>query len=122
MKNIKATPKKTSATTIYHDIDPADEKYIYDWMIRFMSEMNEESTHNAAIREEWFKQRPKEYIKGKRGINSHASAIGGLVAAKIENPRKNLSSPQLKIVENLFVLIADYYSNLSNAPEEVVFV
>jgi hypothetical protein len=121
-RKVAITPKNTSAGTQYWDIDSADdEAYIYKWLYRLICDMSELCTHDEEMRREWFKRRPGLYPKGKSGPNSHASIIGGICSAKLTQPNKNLSTPQLDSVEAMFDIIANYYSNEEDAPTSIGF-
>jgi len=120
-RTIDVTPKHTSAKTQYWDMEPDDEAYVYTWLYRLLADMSELSTFDEDLKKEWFKRRPGSYPKGKQGPNSHASMLGGICSAKLKDPKKNLSDPQLDCVEDLFDIIADYYANEEDAPKSVTF-
>lgn len=120
-RNIKIHPKATSASTTYYDMNKDDEGYIYQWLMRFMANIAEEATFDSEIQREFFKRRPNTFPKGKNGPNSIASMLGGIVSAKLQNPNKNLSEPQLDVVEMIFDQIEKYYANDPDAPKTVRF-
>ena len=120
-KTITVTPKISSAKTQYWDMEPEDEAYIYKWLYRLLADMSELSTHDEELKKEWFKRRPGSYPKGIKGPNSHASMIGGICSAKLKDANKNLSDAQLDCVEDLFDIIADFYSDEEDAPKSVTF-
>ena len=120
-RRIAAYPKHTSADTQYWDLEPDDEAYIYQWMYRLLADMSERCTHDADMQREWFRRRPGLFPKGRQGPNSYASILGGICSAKLENPGKNLSSPQLDQVEQLFDIIAHHYDVMDNKPAAIVF-
>lgn len=120
-QQIKIYPKHTSADTQYYDMEPEDEAFLYQWMYRFLADMSEICTHDEDIKKEWFKRRPGVFPKGKQGPNSYASVLGGICAAKLKYPEKNLSEPQLNAVELIFDMISDYYKDEPNAPKSVSF-
>lgn len=107
--------------TQYWDMASEDENYIYQWLMRLMADMNEQATADPEFQREWFRRRPGLHPRGRHGPNSHASILGGICSAKIQNPARNLSTPQLDTVEFLFNLIAQYYSDEPAAPQAVVF-
>ena len=120
-RTITVYPKHTSADTQYYDMEPGDEAYIYQWLMRLLADFTMESTWDPQVQQDWFKRRPKEYPMSKFGPNSHASILAGICEQKLSNPNKNLSEPQLDAVERLFTVIAQYYSNEKNPPQEIRF-
>ena len=120
-RTIAVYPKTTNADTQYWDIDADDEAYIYQWLYRLMSDMQELATYDAELQREWFKRRPGIYPKGKQGPNSHASILGGICSAKLRDSKKNLSTPQLDVVQVMMDIVAQQYSAEPNAPASVVF-
>jgi hypothetical protein len=61
------------------------------------------------------------YPKGQNGPNSHASILAGICSAKLRDAKKNLSTPQLDVVERMMDVAAQYYDDLPDAPDSVVF-
>lgn len=121
-RKIIISPKHTSANTEYWDIDsPDDEAYIYKWLYRLVCDMSEQCTYDSELQREWFRRRPGLYPKGKSGPNSHSSILGGICSAKLMDPKKNLSTPQLDAVESMFDIIASYYGNETEAPTSIGF-
>ena len=120
-RTIAVYPKTTNADTQFWDIDADDEAYIYQWLYRLMSDMQELATYDAELQREWFKRRPGIYPKGKQGPNSHASILGGICSAKLRDSKKNLSTPQLDVVQVMMDIVAQQYSAEPNAPASVVF-
>lgn len=121
-RNIDVFPKNTSAGTQYWDMDARDEAYIYQWLYRLVSDMSEQCTIDEDLRRDWYKRRPSQFPKGKNGPNSFASMLGGICSAKIQNPNKNLSDPQLDAVETYFNIIAQYYADETDPPIAIRFV
>ena len=121
-RKVVITAKNSAAGTQYWDIDsPDDETYIYKWLYRLVCDMSENCTYDSELQREWFRRRPGLYPKGKNGPNSHASIIGGICSAKLMYPNKNLSTPQLDAVEEMFDIVANYYSNEENPPTSIGF-
>lgn len=120
-RRVSAYPKSTRADTQYWDIETEDEAYIYKWLYRLLADIAESATYDAELQRDWFKRRPGMYPKGQHGPNSHASILAGICSAKLRDPKKNLSSPQLDVVESLFEMIAQYYDQEPDAPEAVIF-
>lgn len=120
-RNIIVYPKQTSAGTQYYDMDSQDEVFIYNWLYRLNADMGEICTYDPELQRDWFKRRPGLFPKGQNGPNSYASILGGICSAKLQNVNKNLSEAQLDAVEQLFTIIADYYSEEPNAPIAIRF-
>jgi hypothetical protein len=120
-RRVNAYPKSTRADTQYWDIDAEDEAYIYKWLYRLLADIAESATYDAELQRDWFKRRPGLYPKGQHGPNSHASILAGICSAKLKDSKKNLSTPQLDVVEQMFEMIAQYYSAEPDAPAAVTF-
>lgn len=120
-RKIQVYPKHTNASTTYYEMQQDDEWHLYRWLQRLLADMTEIATYDEEVRREWFKRRPGLYPKGEHGPNSHASVLGGIVSAKLQNPKKNLSEAQLDIVQSLFIMVEDYYSDEPEAPVAIIF-
>lgn len=120
-RTIAAYPKHTSADTQYWDIDAEDEVYIYNWLYRLLADITERATYDTELQRDWFKRRPGVYPKGQNGPNSHASILAGICSAKLRDAKKNLSTPQLDVVEVMMDVAAQYYDELPDAPDSVTF-
>jgi hypothetical protein len=120
-RRIAAYPKATAADTQYWDIDSEDEAYIYRWLYRLLADITEEATFDSELQRDWFRRQPGRYPKGRRGPNSHASILAGICSAKLRDAKKNLSTPQLDVVEQIMNMAAQYYSDEPDAPESVQF-
>jgi hypothetical protein len=119
---ITAKVTHTPVNTQYWLLDDDDTAYLTQWMILYQSQMSEIATHDEELRREYFKRRPAKLPKGQLGPNSYASFIGGLIAAKVNDPKKNFSTPQLDGLETMFDVIAELYSETDNPPSKVRFV
>lgn len=120
-RNVNVYPKSTAADTQYWDIDAEDEAYIYKWLYRLLADISEQATYDTELQRDWFKRRSGVYPKGKQGPNSHASILAGICSAKLKDPKKNLSTPQLDVVEQMMDIVAQYYDNDPEHPESVKF-
>lgn len=107
---IPIQPKITNAQTQYYEIAEEDEAWIYDWLIRFLADACELATQDPELEREWFRRRPDTLPKGRRGPNSIASFVGGIISARVINPRHNLSQPQLDPLETVFDMIQTMYN------------
>lgn len=120
-RTVKIYPKASQAGTQYYDLDRSDEEYIYHWLQRLLADITEESTYDEELRRDWFRRRPQDYPKGRNGPNSHASIIAGIVSAKLANPKKNISELQLSAIEQMFVLISQFYQDDPEQPKSIRF-
>lgn len=120
-KHILATPKITAAKTQYYELDDESEAYIYTWLTRFLADCAEIATHDSELQRDLFRRRPDTFPRGRQGPNSIASFIGGIVAAKMANPKHNLSESLLDPLENVFEIIARQYAEEPNPPEPIRF-
>ena len=120
-RTIPAYPKNTRADTQYWDIDADDEAYIYTWMYRLLADITERATYDAELQRDWFRRRPGVYPKGQNGPNSHASILAGICGAKLRDAKKNLSTPQLDVVETMMDVAAQYYADETDPPTSVIF-
>jgi hypothetical protein len=118
---VPAYPKHTTADTQYWDLDAEDEVYIYNWLYRLLADITERATYDVELQRDWFKRRPGTYPKGQNGPNSHASILAGICSAKLRDAKKNLSTPQLDVVEQMMNVAAQYYDDLPDAPTSVTF-
>lgn len=121
IKHIPIIPKITRANTQYYELAADDEAYIYTWLTRFLGDCAELATQDAELQRDLFRRRPDVLPRGRRGPNSVASFIGGVIAAKMANPRHNLSESLLDPLENIFEIIARQYSEDDPAPEPIRF-
>lgn len=120
-RTVTILPRVTAARTQYYDMSDADTVYIYDWLIRFLADLTELATHDEELKREWFRRQPRRYPKGTRGPNSTASMIAGIIAARLANPKHNISEPQLEPLEHIFDMIETLYDDLDNPPQRIVF-
>jgi len=121
IREITLTPKITMARTQYYDMSNEDSAYIYEWLIKFLADATELATHDAGLKKEWFATHAKQWPRGRKGANSLASTVAGIVAHKMHNPSHNISEPLLQSIETIFDLIHDLYEQLPNSPQTVRF-
>lgn len=123
-RTIDVYPKHSSANTQYYEMDSKDEAWMYYWLHRVLSDMNEECTWDPEVCKDWHKRRPNTFPKSWNGPNSYASIIGGICRMKLQNAKKNLSEPQLESVELVFQFIAQYYDSKEETekPEAIRFL
>lgn len=123
IRNINVIKKPSSANTQYWDFeDPLDEAFVYKWLNILLAEMTEFCQSDTKLRDSWFDPigtLPKACVAGQFKPNSYASVLGGIVAAKHRDLKKNLSSPQLRAVEMLFAQINTLYP--TDVPNTIKF-
>ena len=118
-RTIKCYPKSTTAQTQYWEINSDDETYMYDLLTRYLADMVELATHSVHSRDQLL-TKIDQFPRGRRGLNSIGSTIGGIVSAKKQNPKKNLSTPQLDALDIIFEIIAETYSAHESPPDTVI--
>lgn len=83
MKIVKYIPKQTAAGTEYREIHEDDKADILNTLIRVLAQITELDTQNTDdsiwIRDQWWHKRNKKLHKGKNGLNTPASVVGGIV-------------------------------------------
>lgn len=121
IKHIPIIPKLTNARTQYYELDNQDEAYIYTWLTRFLADCAELATQDPELQRDLFRRRPDVLPRGRSGPNSFAGFIGGIVAAKMANPRHNLSESLLDPLEMIFEMIARQYSESEDPPQAIRF-
>jgi hypothetical protein len=125
MRIIKYVPKITAAKTHYREIDAEDAVWLQSQLILWLALCSELQQRRDSDSEEfirhWWTKRNSTMPKGQHGPNSHASILAGICSAKLRDPKKNLSTPQLDVVEQMFEMIAQYYSSEPDAPQAVTF-
>lgn len=103
IKTVKFVPKATSARTEYREIDEKDMAEIQQQMIRWLAVMSEaDMSHDEdvrAVREQFWHRRLDALPKGKEGLNTPASFIGGLVNNMIFGEQRDFSSRQMEAIE-----------------------
>lgn len=118
-RTIPIRSKATVANTEYWEMASDDQAYVYHWLMTLQSDMMEAVTFDEELRREWFRRRPGLYPRGRRGPNSHASILAGICSQKLRNPSHDLSTPQLDAVEQMFDIIAQYYSDQPDPPRAI---
>jgi hypothetical protein len=120
-RTITALPKITGANTQYYEIADEDSAYIYDWLMRFLTDATEMATHDSELKKAWFDRRPDLFPRGVKGQNSVASMVAGILGAKIRNKRHDLSEPIMDSLQVIFEIIHGLYSSDPNPPQKIKF-
>ena len=112
-RTVTIVPKQTSAGTQYYEMSAEDEAYIYNWLTQFLCDIGFESTFDEEWKREFFRRRADSFPKSRKGPNSIASMIGGILGDKCRNPARDLSEPQLDPIELIFDMIGQYYEGVA---------
>lgn len=133
MKQIIYDPKITNANTQYNQIDKQDMDWLLQEMMRYLSMMAELSKNNnedvKSILREWYTKRNKLLPKGKNGLNSPESMLGGLLNNLAFGKQNDLSDIQMDAISDIsrkMELIYKHIKDLNLQPtqqpfEEIVF-
>jgi hypothetical protein len=121
VRTIRIFPRQTAARTTYYDMNEDDSAYLYRWLMQFLCDMTELATHDAAYQREWMKRRPGTFPRGQSGPNSLASMIAGIAGAKLNNPKHNISEPQLDALVSIFNELVPMYEDLEDRPQRIEF-
>lgn len=109
MRTIKYIPKQTNANTEYVEIHIDDMTWLKQELQRYLSLFAElDNSRNSDIQQilknYWYKT-DKNLPKGKDGINSPVSFIGGLVNNLNYNGQRDLSTKVLKPIEEISTMV-----------------
>jgi len=121
VRTIRIFPRQTAAKTTYYDMNDEDSAYLYRWLMQFLCDMTELATHDSDYQRIWMRRRPGVFPKGQMGPNSLASMIAGIAGARLNNPRQNISDPQLNAIEAIFRELVPMYEELEDRPELIEF-
>lgn len=133
MKEIIYDPKVTNANTQYNKIEQKDMDWLLKELMRYVAMMAELSNSNnedvKAILRDWYKKRNKLLPKGKNGLNSPESMLGGLLNNLMFGKQNDLSDIQMDAISDIsrkMALIYQHIQELNLQPnqqkfEEIVF-
>lgn len=129
-KIIKYIPKNTSAGTEYREIDEADKAWILQQCIRALSTMAEydkksgtDNSDDVWIRDSWWHKKRKDLHKGKDGMNTPCSVLGGIVnnmMFKVPEQR-DFSNKQMMDIENIFNAMAHFRDDIQPVRFQIGF-
>jgi hypothetical protein len=115
-KIIEYTLKDTAARTQYVTIDDQDLDWLKAQLIQYLAVIAElDSTHDEDqryFREQWCHRRQKTLPKGRNGLNTPASYIGGLVSNTVFGEQRDFTRHQLDAVEIISSGMSIYDQNL----------
>jgi len=121
IKVIKYIPKNTSAGTEYREVDEDDKNFILQQAIRALAVMAEydkrsstDHTDDVWIRDQWWHKKRKDLHKGKDGMNTPCSVLGGIVNNMMfkEPLQRDLSAKQMTDIENIFSAMAHFREDI----------
>lgn len=121
-KIIKYIPKNTAAGTEYREIDEDDKNFILQQCIRALSIMAEydriassDDGDSKWIRDQWWHKKRKDLHKGRDGMNSPCSVIGGIVNNMMfKTPaQRDFSDKQMTDIENIFNAMAHFREDIT---------
>lgn len=129
MKEIIYDPKVTSANTQYNKIEQQDMDWLLKELMRYLSMMSELSNNNnedvKAILRDWYKKRNKLLPKGKNGLNSPESMLGGLLNNLAFGKQNDLSDIQMDAISDIsrkMALVYNHIKELNLQPTQQPFI
>jgi len=122
MRVIRLQPKTTGASTQYWNMAPDDEAWLYHHMFRYLCDMTERVTHDHDLARLWLHRRKDLYPRSRSGANSHASALAGICGLRLTRRDKNLSTPQLDVIETIWPQMHLFYSDSDDPVPELRLV
>ncbi|CAB4178733.1 hypothetical protein UFOVP1634_26 [uncultured Caudovirales phage] len=129
-KLIKYIPKHTTAGTEYREIEEDDKQFILTMCIQALTIMAEydivssSETDRVWIRDQWWHKKDKRLHKGKEGLNSPCSVLGGIVhnmMFKIPLQR-DFSDKQMRDLEMIFQCLGSIRDEITTIRFQIGFV
>jgi hypothetical protein len=127
---IKYIPKHTGAGTEYREIEDDDKHWILNQCIRALSVMAEydriastDEGDDLWIRDQWWHKKSKSLHKGKDGMNSPCSVLGGIVHNMMfkDPAQRDFSNKQMTDIENIFNGMAHYRTDIQPVRFQIGF-
>lgn len=116
MKQINYDPKITSANTQYNTIDSKDMTWLLKELMRYQALVAEISTHpNEDLQsyiKQYYRKRTKTLPKGKNGLNSPDSFVGGVINNLAFGNQNDLSDIQMDAISNISYNMARLYDSI----------
>jgi hypothetical protein len=114
IKIIKYLPKNTTAGTEYREIDEDDKQFVLTSCIQALTVMAEydkassDDEDRIWVRDHWWHKKDKRLHKGRDGLNTPCSVIGGIVHNMMfKTPQqRDFSDKQMKDLEMVFQLLS----------------
>lgn len=117
-KQITYDPKITMANTQYNQISQDDMSWLLKELMRYLAYVSALQNHKnedlQAILKQWYKKRTSTLPKGKNGLNSPETFIGGLLNNLMFGNQNDLSDVQMDAIMN----ISSHMSQLYDATVE----
>lgn len=127
---IKYIPKNTLAGTEYREIDDNDKTWLLQQCIRALSVMAEYDRCSTTaggdavwIRDQWWHRRRKDLHRGRDGMNSPCSVLGGVVnnmMFKVPEQR-DFSNKQMQDIETIFNAMAHFREDITAVRFQIGF-
>lgn len=119
-KIIKYIPKNTAAGTEYREISDDDKQVILTACVQALTIMAEydraasDDEDKLWIREKWWHKKDKRLHKGKDGMNTPCSTVGGIVHNMMfKTPlQRDLSAKQMEDIEFIFQCLHSFYPDI----------
>lgn len=127
---IKYFPKNTAAGTEYREIDEEEKGFILQQCIKaltIMAEYDKKSSTTDSdavwIRDQWWHKKRKDLHRGKDGMNSPCSVLGGIVNNMMfKTPQqRDFSDKQMTDIENIFNAMAHFCSDIQPVRFQIGF-
>lgn len=126
---IKYIPKNTAAGTEYREIDEDDKEFILQQCIRALTVMAEydkcssSNTDDVWIRDQWWHKKSSGLHKGRDGMNSPCSVLGGVVNNMMfKTPQqRDFSDKQMRDIENIFNGMAHFRDDIQAVRFQIGF-
>lgn len=121
LKIIKYVPKTTAAGTEYREVDEDDKGFILQQCIRALTVMAEYDKKSSTtdpdgvwVRDQWWHKKTKTLHRGKDGMNSPCSVLGGIVNNMMfKTPaQRDFSDKQMADIETIFNTLAQVYDDM----------
>lgn len=120
-KKINYTPKTTSASTVYLQLEDSDLAMLKSELIRWLSLMSESTTIDnddwQQILAMYWRRRSRSLPRGANGLNSPESFIAGLINNLVFGTQRDISEIQMEAVRD----ISNNLSMINESVEPIVF-
>jgi hypothetical protein len=116
MRFIRYYPKITSARTVYVELESEDTAWLKTEMIRWLARMSE--TQNdpndlwQVIHNQYWSKPTKTLPKGRNGLNSPASYVGGLINNLVFGEQRDFTQAQLEGIRDVSAQLAQLFEDV----------
>jgi hypothetical protein len=105
MKMIRFYPKNTAARTTYVELNEQDTAWLKTELIRWLARMSETQADPnelwRIIHNQYWSKRTKTLPKGRNGLNSPASFVGGLINNLLFGEQRDFTDRQLEGIRDI---------------------